>query len=76
MKPNPQQKCMIINTNGSLNRSLQLLPIINDAQRIKERYIESGIIKSGLTNIPSRSEAAHAARLIGGARYLKFIVPW
>jgi hypothetical protein len=31
MKPIPQEKCMIIKTNGSLILSAQLFPIINAA---------------------------------------------
>jgi hypothetical protein len=75
MKPNPQEKCMTIKTRGRRTLSFQLFPIMRDANVIAHRYAITGRKKMGAMKRPLKIEKAERRRLIGGAKYLKLIVP-
>jgi hypothetical protein len=69
MKPNPQEKCIVIKTIGKRIRSPQLFPIINPDNVIATRYPAGGIKNQGLINTASKSEIRFPNKLTGGAKY-------
>jgi hypothetical protein len=57
MKPNPQEKCMIIRTIGSLTRSLQSIPNLNEGDAMIKMYPRAGKTKIGFRNASGKEIA-------------------
>jgi hypothetical protein len=68
MKPNPQQKCIVIKTIGRRTLSLQDFPMKIDESVIADIYIKDGARKIGLKRIARVIDSKLTVRLIGGAR--------
>jgi hypothetical protein len=68
MKPNPQEKCMIIRTSGSRTRSDQLLPIRSEASFTVSKYEIGTTKKNGEITSERIREAKFRSKFIGAAR--------
>jgi hypothetical protein len=67
--------CIVTSTIGSINFVAKLLPTRNPPITTPAKYPIGAIKKMGERNIPKSRPMVVIAKLTGGAKYLKLIVP-
>ena len=68
INPIPQEKCIVAKTNGILNLSITFLPINKLPIISAQKYIKSGITKSGLTTNDKNIDNVLVTTANGGAK--------
>jgi hypothetical protein len=68
INPIPQEKCIVAKTNGIINLSITFLPINKLPIINAQKYIKSGVIKSGLIIIEKNTDNVLVATANGGAK--------
>ena len=67
--------CIVIRAIGSMNFVAKLFPTKNPLITTPNKYPNGAIKKIGERNIPKSSPMVVIAKVTGGAKYLKLIVP-